>query len=431
MRRYVFLIIVILLSTSVLGFNNQNWPYYKDIILTNNINEPVRFELDHDILKNMKTDGSDIRILENDNEIGYNLTLKEGVDYTTQSSIIEVSSFREPYLGVSMGKENLIDGWDNSFYEIDPLVDKESAWFVVDLKQKRLTNTIKIWSIEEEYTWTTIEVEGSNDNKDWRLIKKPTDYSFNNMREVVYPNSDFRYLRFTLWHTQSLRIDEIEIYGVATGEVIFHADSSNEYKIYYGNPTAEKPNYDTTTLYTTATTPRAILSSQKNNINFDFDKDNDGISNQDDNCPLIKNSDQKNSDGDSLGDVCDNCIETSNQDQKDSDEDNVGDVCDNCPSMANKDQLDKDLNGIGYVCDDLDKDGVLNFEDNCLEIQNPKVYKYGEYIQIDSDRDGIGDACDEKDDRLFENNKPLLWVILIGAIIIVGFLAFRLSKKKL
>lgn len=105
-----------------------------------------------------------------------------------------------------------------------------------------------------------------------------------------------------------------------------------------------------------------------------FDKDGDGISDNDDNCPAIANVSQADGDDDGAGDACDNCLAASNPDQADVDNDLIGDACDNCPTVSNENQLDSDSDDVGNICD------------NC-----PTVYNPG---QEDSNGNGIGDACD-------------------------------------
>ncbi len=58
------------------------------------------------------------------------------------------------------------------------------------------------------------------------------------------------------------------------------------------------------------------------------DDDDDGIPDEDDNCPFTPNPNQEDGDGDGVGDVCDNCPDISNFTQDDMDGDGVGDACD-------------------------------------------------------------------------------------------------------
>lgn len=58
------------------------------------------------------------------------------------------------------------------------------------------------------------------------------------------------------------------------------------------------------------------------------DSDEDGICDNEDNCPEVYNVDQFDLDSDSVGDACDNCPDDFNPDQLDSDGDGDGDVCD-------------------------------------------------------------------------------------------------------
>jgi len=80
--------------------------------------------------------------------------------------------------------------------------------------------------------------------------------------------------------------------------------------------------------------------------------------------------------------------------ETDTDEDGVCEEDDNCPDDPNPAQADLDLDGEGDVCDvcpddplnDVDGDVVCGQGDNCLPVANSD--------QLDSNSDGIGDACD-------------------------------------
>ncbi|MCP4715661.1 MAG: hypothetical protein GY868_11135, partial [Deltaproteobacteria bacterium] len=135
------------------------------------------------------------------------------------------------------------------------------------------------------------------------------------------------------------------------------------------------------------------------------DVDEDGISDNDDNCPGDNNTDQLDTDADTIGDACDNCPFEENPEQLDFDSDTVGDACDadddgdevvdevdNCPYASNPGQADENADGIGDACEvsDADGDGVPDDSDNCPGVAN--------VLQEDVDGDSLGDACDSVDD---------------------------------
>jgi len=153
-----------------------------------------------------------------------------------------------------------------------------------------------------------------------------------------------------------------------------------------------------------------------------LDSDGDGLMNDDDNCPLISNSDQVDSDDDGQGDACDT----------DDDDDGVEDESDDFP-LDEAESVDTDGDGIGnnadtdddgdgyldaheefdcgqgsdsldstdkpldtdsdFICDELDDDddddGVLDYLDSFPKDSSES---------IDTDGDGIGDNADTDDD---------------------------------
>ena len=123
-----------------------------------------------------------------------------------------------------------------------------------------------------------------------------------------------------------------------------------------------------------------------------IDQDNDGVSDENDNCRSVSNPTQTDIDNDGIGDVCDN----------DADGDgfiatfptsDLYDCNDNDPSIflgapeICGDGIDQDCSGADLACViDLDSDGIPDSTDNCPSEPNPD--------QSDIDNDGIGDVCD-------------------------------------
>ena len=113
----------------------------------------------------------------------------------------------------------------------------------------------------------------------------------------------------------------------------------------------------------------------------DPDDDNDQVTDDLDNCPLVQNLNQADADGDGRGDLCDNCVLVPNPNQANRDGDALGDACDPCPSDALNDaDGDGICVGVGFAAP------AIGERDNCPDVANP--------TQADGDSDAVGDACD-------------------------------------
>lgn len=120
------------------------------------------------------------------------------------------------------------------------------------------------------------------------------------------------------------------------------------------------------------------------------DMDTDGVIDEEDNCPLVANTNQENYDSDDLGDVCD----------EDDDADGILDIDDNCvigvlswtPSKA----TDHDMDGCADDSEDSDddNDGIADIIDKCAKGElNWTSWEYTDY-----DEDGCRDSDEDFDD---------------------------------
>lgn len=117
----------------------------------------------------------------------------------------------------------------------------------------------------------------------------------------------------------------------------------------------------------------------------------------------------------------------SNPDYIPPDEDNDGVINteDNCIDVPNPDQEDLNRNGKGDACDDFDTDGVINARDNCIDVPNSR--------QIDTDGDGVGDKCDTEESRILERYVFLPWIGVafgLSAVFLLLFLTLRKERQK-
>ncbi|MBS72389.1 MAG: hypothetical protein CMO20_05510 [Thermoplasmata archaeon] len=124
------------------------------------------------------------------------------------------------------------------------------------------------------------------------------------------------------------------------------------------------------------------------------DSDMDDVSDLNDNCPLVSNTNQENFDGDSYGNLCDS----------DMDGDGLDDSLDGCFSgpAFNWDSSDWSIDSDSDGCrdsdedDDDDNDGVVDLIDACSDLTTYKNWTAND--ANDYDRDGCHDTHEDDDD---------------------------------
>ncbi|MDD9952932.1 MAG: thrombospondin type 3 repeat-containing protein [Candidatus Woesearchaeota archaeon] len=373
MKGFIFLLLLALPLAAA-----SEWQYTQTID-THGANEPVRLLLSPALLTNAQLDGDDLRVRKDGVDVPFKLLLEGTDEQLLHVHDVAVSSTRPAFRSVSYDATKMLDNDGGTVFEIDATKDQTTAWVLLDLGGERLNTK----AVVQGAAYTHVQVAGSNNKVEWTPLKQHTKTT---AEHIPYAPNTFRYIRITFTHQGALAIQELSLYGESAGELYF-LDDGGAYELVYGNENAQRPTYDETGLYTTATTPTVYTLGERIHPAFNADADGDGV--QDDNCPYIANADQADGDRDGVGDACDNCVSASNTEQQDKDGDGVGDRCDNCATTYNPNQYDDDFNNKGYVCDDADGDGVVNSKDNCVAGSNIN--------QQDVDRDGIGDVCEDDD----------------------------------
>ena len=134
------------------------------------------------------------------------------------------------------------------------------------------------------------------------------------------------------------------------------------------------------------------------------DVDQDGVCDDEDNCPDVYNPDQADADGDGVGDACDGCPDDPDKTDPgicgcgvadtDSDGDGTADCNDGCPD--DPDKIEPGVCGCGVADTDSDGDGAADCNDNCPD--DPDKTEPGAcgcgVADTDSDGDGTPDCND-------------------------------------
>lgn len=445
-------------------------------------------ELKDTLTKKVKLDSSsnDIFFMQWENLVPYKV-FSEDKRLSIPFKVITVSSWN------NLNIKYINDGNYSTFYSFDDLLDKNKS-ITLDFGTKLAELDFKA-EFDITHKWPVI-FSISDDN-----------IVYNQVNEYNLSNFSFRYLKINFPNYK----DDVTINKTLINEINF---TKKDFTTYLVNPidTTKVSIYrgydcnfdsikDTLTKYMKlinnskfsidANTSEFTIKFEPNKA-YNTDFDNDGITNDKDNCKYIANTNQVDIDWDLVWDACDydntsknpldfdidkdgvgdsvdNCKYIYNPDQKDSNWDNTWDVCsdddndgimwniDNCPNISNPDQKDVNVNNIWDACEfDKDKDGIFDSIDNCPNIANSDQadsdnnwvwnvcedsdsdgiinfkdncsYKYNPE-QYDVDKDGKWDLCDLKDDRYIESNRWFFVWLLIFIVTVFWVGIYTMIRK--
>jgi len=133
-------------------------------------------------------------------------------------------------------------------------IDEEhrASRVVADLGSAGLPNNTLTLTISGDNFKRDIGLEGSKDKEKWSVIKtRDVIFSYRTPKftgsklAITYPESAYRYLRLTIFNKDDvpLAVKGITASG-ALRKLVFEAEPSGEYKLFYGNPDARYPEFD-------------------------------------------------------------------------------------------------------------------------------------------------------------------------------------------
>ncbi|MCG9970001.1 thrombospondin type 3 repeat-containing protein, partial [Christiangramia crocea] len=204
-----------------------------------------------------------------------------------------------------------------------------------------------VFSIEEGKTWSVTPTDGSYS------LELPTGFEYSLSLEGAdeYVISNGTSLSLTeSTTTRDITIEKVELYNV-TGSILGLDDKISELDLDFTSNAAEAVYVPEAVVDTEAGTYTVKLEP---NVNYTISGGVEGYYIPDNQIEIT---------GETSQDIVFEAVPDGPF--GDLDEDGILNADDNCVYTPNPDQADSDENGIGDVCEDDDGDGVINFDDNC------------------------------------------------------------------
>lgn len=226
----------------------------------------------------------------------YDFTMKEQ-NFTARSTRVGYPDSTARYLRVKIGDgEGPVEIAGASVFYTKETPAREVQWPATILSTSRdtsLRNTLVeidlgtpgipsyrlALEIPEVNFYRQIDLQVSADREVWRtVLSQSAIYAYDTPKFVgsnlviSYPETASRYLRLIIHDEDSppLNIQDLDVWGLRH-RLVFSADPSHSYQLYYGNMEAQQPSYDIERIFPYLVTnelPEARLDAQTANPHF-------------------------------------------------------------------------------------------------------------------------------------------------------------------
>lgn len=304
MKRWLLLVLALSVPFSASAADpSADWKYSKTIIYPPFIeSSAIDVAIDNDLSTQLFDGYRDIRVFDADgNEVPYTLSGEKQANLGVDARPVAVVVDGEAISLDDVQIQNLFDDNRKSFFEIPVGANEVSLTF--EFPTPKTLDKVNIFTYDTFNTWESIQVEASNDQLAWTILRSEIDIDHAVWRWIGFPpyTTEYSFYRVTFEPLGALRIHELALLSNNDATLTFEAKEDVRYLLYYGNPSAPRVEY-LDAQYTESLS--AILGDQKRNGSWNTDPDEDGIGFSQDVCPYVADANQIDTDADGRGDAC-------------------------------------------------------------------------------------------------------------------------------
>lgn len=305
------------------------------------IQQRVEAKLPSKIIHFIRPDFGNVQVLDDRNDQPEFVIFTEPIERAGAINTVELSSENEESDPTYLFDNNRL----TTFVFKNRIEAHQPDTILIDFGKLVELHRIEIWPTFQSDI-KGMELRAGNSKENLKTLKRRTE--FNSVIDGDY--APLRWLEISLWGVNVV-LEDLNFFKKSQTTVYFTAEPERRYRLLYGDMNLDNKRFSQRVSSPQNFDQQFSFSTPQFNALAATDFDGDGIPNQTDNCPLIRNQSQTDQDADRIGDACDNAVEVKNFSQIDVDRDGVGDIIDNCKLEANPDQKDRDNDGSGDICD--------------------------------------------------------------------------------